>query len=97
MSNLYGSIDLAQLGEIIRKQPNLVKVVEGKDGKKHKYLDVYVNERKEASQFGKTHYLKVAVKKDDAQEDVNYYVGDFQVNEPKEREATSEDVKDMPF
>lgn len=96
-TSYFGSIDLAQLGEIVRTQPNLVKVVTTKDGRQRKFVDVYFNPRKETSQYGHTHYLKVGVKKDEAKEGLNYYIGDFKPNEQQEREATQEDLEQLPF
>lgn len=97
MDSYYGSIDLAQLGEIVRQQPSLVKVVTTKDGRTRKFIDVYFNPRKEASQYGHTHYLKVGVKKAEEKDNLRYYIGDFKPVEPNERPATDEDVGDIPF
>lgn len=96
-TNYYGQIELNTLGDIIRKHPSLVKVVTGKDGKQRKFIDVYFNARKEPSSYGHTHYMRVGVKKEDRQENVNYYIGDFKPSENQEREASADDVKDLPF
>lgn len=98
--SFYGQIDLAILGDIVRKQPELVKIVTGKDGKTRKFIDVYFNPRQTPSNYGHTHYMKVGVKKVEARQDVNYYIGDFKPKEPQqqqERAATSADVDDVPF
>lgn len=96
-TNYYGQIELNALGDIVRQHPNLVKVATGKDGKTRKYINVYFNARQQTSDHGHTHYMKVAVKKDEAKEGLRYYIGDFKPNEPSEREASTEDVKDLPF
>lgn len=96
-TSYYGQIDLAILGDIVRKQPNLVKVVTGKDGKTRKFIDVYFNPRQQADNYGRTHYMKVAVKKEEAKEGLRYYIGDFKPNEKQEREAKAEDVDNLPF
>lgn len=67
MSNLYGSLCLTDIPK------ELITV--GKNGKK--YLNIVVNERREVSQFGMTHYVKAYVRKDQAVEGRNYYIGDL--------------------
>lgn len=67
MANLYGSLCLTDIPK------ELITV--GKNGKK--YLNIVVNERREVSQFGMTHYVKAYCKKEQQREGVNYYIGDL--------------------
>jgi desulfoferrodoxin (superoxide reductase-like protein) len=39
MENLYGQIELTQLGEIIKANPSSVKIVTDKNGVQRKYLN----------------------------------------------------------
>lgn len=65
--NLYGSMCLSDIPkELIRTAGN---------GKK--YLNIEVNERREPSQYGQTHYVKASCRKDQAKEGVNYYIGEL--------------------
>ena len=79
MTNYYGQIDLTKLGQIVKKHPELVKVITFKDGE-HKLLDVSVNERQQVGQHGEAAYVKVKCKKDEQREGLNYYVGDLKVS-----------------
>ena len=95
MANLYGSICLSDIPK------ELITV--GKNGKK--YLNVVVNERREVSQFGMTHYVKAYCKKEQQREGVNYYIGelkpsDYHGNNSNEAHASapaSNSEDDLPF
>lgn len=99
MANLYGSLCLSDIPK------ELITV--GKNGKK--YLNIVVNERREVSQYGMTHYVKAYVKRDQAREGVNYYIGelkpsDYQNNGNAAAPAVSssipgasQDNDDLPF
>lgn len=71
MANLYGSICLSDIPK------ELITV--GKNGKK--YLNIVVNERREVSQFGMTHYVKAYCKKEQQREGVNYYIGELKTSD----------------
>lgn len=65
--NLFGSICLTDIPkELITTAAN---------GKK--YLTIVVNERREPSRYGHTHYIKAYCKKENQQPDVNYYIGEL--------------------
>ena len=66
MANYYGSICLTDIP--------MELITEGKNGKK--YLNIVINERKEVSQYGMTHYVKAYCKKENKREGVNYYIGE---------------------
>lgn len=103
MNNLYGSIDLTILGNIVRQHPSLVREVTFKDGTVHKFLQVDVSERKQPSDKGHTHYIKASCKKEAQVQGVNYFVADLKPstygNQPQQAVvqapvATATDVND---
>ena len=65
---LYGSICLSDIPE------ECIRTSE-KNGKK--YLNIEVNDRREPSQYGHTHYIKASVKAADRKDGVNYFIGDL--------------------
>lgn len=66
-TNLYGSICLSDIPKEL--------IVTAKNGKK--YLNIQVNARREVSQYGMTHYIKAATRKEQRREGVNYYIGEL--------------------
>lgn len=71
--NLYGSICLSD----IPKECITTSLNNGK-----KYLNIYVNERQEQSQYGSTHYIKVRPPKDvTLPEGVKLYIGDLKTSQ----------------
>lgn len=100
MDILTGSICLTD----IKNYPELIKVVSCKDGVTRKYLNISVIERKEPSQYGKTHFISCAPKKDERQDGKNYILGDLKRYEPKPQQAaaptpapTGNATDDLPF
>lgn len=95
MANLYGSLCLTDIPK------ELITV--GKNGKK--YLNVVVNERREVSQFGMTHYVKAYCKKEQQREGVNYYIGELKPSDYQENGNANQGVAnsapgnddDLPF
>lgn len=87
MATLKGSICLTDI-------PKELIVQSEKNGKK--YLNIMVCERQEVSQFGNTHYIRLAAKKDDK----TVYIGDLKPYElqgqpaPQPEEAQDDD---LPF
>lgn len=77
MDSYYGSIDLTRLGQIVRQHPELVKVVNMKDGTQHKFLNIDINSKQQADQYGNVAYLKVACKKAEQRQSLNYYLCDL--------------------
>lgn len=75
--NYYGQIDLTLLGHIVRTNPDLIKKVTFKDGKEHQLINIGVYERKQQSQHGSTHYIKVSCEKDKQVEGCSYYISDL--------------------
>lgn len=110
MSNLYGSIDLTILGNIVRQHPSLVREVQFKDGI-HKMLNIDVNERKQPSDKGATHYIKASCKKEQQVQGVNYFVADLKPSQygaasqqqpavqaaPATAPIENADTSDLPF
>lgn len=92
MSNFYGSIDLTQLGEIIRKHPELVKVSERNQ---HKYLGVDIIEKDAVDEYGHKGFIKVSCKKENRKEGVKYYIANvklsqYQDNAPAQGQYTQQ-------
>jgi len=83
MDNLYGNICLSDIPK------ELITV--GKNGKK--YLYIVVNERREVSQFGMTHYIKAYCKKEQQRQGVNYYIGELKPSSYHSGGATSNPVQ----
>ncbi len=75
---LYGSICLSDIPK------ELIRTSE-KNGKK--YLNIEVNERREPSAYGNTHYVKATVKAAEKREGVNYYIGDLKPSQFDDRPA----------
>lgn len=87
---LTGSVCLTN---IPREQ---VKKVMCKDGIERLYLNIAIVERKEKSEFGHTHFISCAPKKEERKEGVNYIIGDLKVLEPKNVVPTEEEVNYAP-
>ena len=108
MENLYGSIDLTKLGNVVRQHPELIKSVQFKDGL-HKMLKINVNGKMEDN-FGNVAYLRVGIKREDMKQGVSYFLGDLKVsnfnggasrvqrsNTTQESRQTDEGNDDLPF
>lgn len=80
MENLYGTIDLTKLGNIVRQHPELVREVTFKNGEIHKVINVNINQKQQEDQYGNVAYVKVGVKKDDEKQGLNYFLGDLKVS-----------------
>ena len=65
MASYFGQIDFTILSRLWRDHKELFKMVDFKDGK-HALLNVNFNERQQPDDYGNTHYLQAAVRKDDA-------------------------------
>jgi len=91
MALLFGSICLSDL----KNFPELIKEVTLKTGEKKKYINIAIVERKETSQFGDTHFISCAPKKDERKEGVNYIIGDLKTYIP-ESLVTTEQVNQAP-
>ena len=104
---LYGQIDLAVLGDIVRAHPEAVKTFTTKDGKTHKCINITIGERKTPSTYGHTHFLKVGIKKEQQKQGLNYFVGDLkpsqQAEPPKQAQTQPQQMPpkkgddDLPF
>lgn len=101
MSNLYGSICLSDIPK------EEIKSVMCKDGVTRKFLNVRIIERKTPSQYGNTHFISCAPKKDDQKEGVNYFIGDLktsasreermQPQQPEQPQQPQGTVDDLPW
>ena len=105
MGNLFGSIDLTKLGQIVRQHPELVKTANMKDGSQHKFLNIDINEKQEVDQYGNSAYLKVSCKKDQQKQGLNYYLcdlkesqyGNQQQQPAKQAVQVNDNDNDLPF
>lgn len=106
LSDYFGSIDLTKLGQIIRLHPELVKTVNMKDGTQHKFLNVDINAKQQADQYGNVAYLKVACKKAEQKQGLNYYLCDLRLSQnqqqaasqsPQQTQAPASTSDDLPF
>lgn len=108
---LYGQIDLSALGEVVRQHPDAVRVVKTRDGKEHKYINISVCQRRYPDQYGRTHYIRTNVNKDEQKQGVKYFVADLKEsryegakpaapakgNAPAPTETPAEGKDDLPF
>ena len=76
-TSMYGQISLTKLGEIVKKHPALVKEVEFKDGHKEKFLNISILVNDEPNQYGKIGAVRVDCKRDQQQQDLNYWIADL--------------------
>ena len=83
---LIGSICLSNIPR------SEMKKIKCRDGKERIFLNVAVVERKEKSQFGDTHFISCAPKKEERVEGVNYIIGDMKVWEPEPQIPTVEEI-----
>ena len=80
MDNLYGNLDLTVLGNLVRQHPELVRIVDFKDGK-HKLLNIDVFEKQQTDQYGNVATIKASCKKDQQKEGVCYYLSNLKVSQ----------------
>lgn len=71
LMNLIGSICLSDIPKEF--------VTVGKNGKK--YLKVYIGQRRQTSQYGHTHFIKVYVPSDRREEGVEHFIGEAKPSE----------------
>lgn len=110
MANYYGSIDLTKLGQIVKQHPELVKTVNMRDGTQHKFLNIDINEKQQADQYGNVAYMKASCKKAEQKQGLNYYLCDLKESQnsnqqqpqrqqpaPPQQSAAANDESDLPF
>ena len=90
MALLIGSICLSQIPR------SEMKRIKCKDGVERVFLNVAVVERKEKSQFGDTHFITCAPKKEERKEGVNYIIGDLKLWDPEPQMPTTEEIAAAP-
>lgn len=91
---LYGSICVSDIPKELFKKADNGKI----------YLNIAVLERKEKSQFGHTHVISCAPKKEERKEELNYFCGDLKTYE-QPQPVTTEQIaaappavaEDLPF
>lgn len=102
MGNLFGSIDLTKLGQIVRQHPELVKTANMKDGTTHQFINIDINEKQQTDQYGNTAYMKVGCKKDQQKQNLNYYLCDLRPSQYGNQQQPSaphpqNDDSELPF
>ena len=92
LSSFYGSIDLTKLGQIVRQHPELVKIANMKDGTQHKFLNIDISPKQQADQYGNVAYLKVACKKAEQKQGLNYYLTDLKLSQNSQQQGQQQAV-----
>jgi hypothetical protein len=90
MALLIGSICLTDIPR------ELIKNVVCKDGVTRKYLNISVVEMKEKSQFGDTHFISCAPKKDERKDGVKYIIGNLKTYEAQAAQPTPAEIDKAP-
>ena len=90
MALLIGSICLSNIPR------SEMKKILCKDGIERIFLNVAVVERKEKSQFGDTHFITCAPKKEERKEGTSYIFGDLKVWNPEPQMPTAEEIAAAP-
>lgn len=101
----YGQLDLTKLGDIARKNPELVKKVQFRDGREHQLLNVSILAKDEPDQYGKVATVRVDCKKEEQKDGLVYFVGDLKpsTQEQKQEQSTQSvpqtscNPDDLPF
>ncbi len=97
---IYGSICLSDVPK------ELFKKVKCKDGKERIFLNIKVCARKEAGNFGDTHFVSCEpANKDERKEGTNYIIGNMKEYVPKNAAPSQEEIDaaqpanddDLPF
>lgn len=87
---LIGSICLSNIPR------SEMKRIKCKDGVERVFLNVAVVERREKGQFGDTHFITCAPKKEERKEGVNYIFGDLKAWNPEPQMPTAEEIAAAP-
>lgn len=86
----YGSIDLTKLGQIVRQHPELVKTVNMRDGSTHQFINIDINEKQQADQYGNVAYVKVSCKKSEQKQGLNYYLTDLKPSQNNQQQPAQQ-------
>lgn len=88
---MYGSICLSAVPK------ELFKKVMCKDGQERVFLNIKVVQRKEASQYGHTHFISCEPKEQSERQDgVNYICGDLTEFAPQNSAPSPENIQAAP-
>lgn len=103
-TSYYGSIDLTELGNVVRKQPSLVREVQMKSGETHKFVNIDIYCKDEPDGFGNSASVKVGCKKDDRMDGVKYFIGNLKASkygdeqaQPQPQPQSNEHDGGLPF
>ena len=112
MANMYGSLDVTELGNIVRQHPELVREVQMKDGTTHKFLNIDVWEKEMPDQYGNAAAIKVSCKQEERKEGVKYFIANLKQSKfgapqpqpssvlqqaPPPQTETKKEEGDLPF
>lgn len=93
---MYGQISLTKLGEIAKKQPDLVKEVTFKDGHKEKFLNISILVNDEPNQYGKIGAVRVDCKRDQQQQNLNYWIADLKPSQFQDQQSAPQGNWEAP-
>ena len=89
MEIITGSICLSRIPK------ELIKKVMCKDGVERMFLNIAIIEKKEKGQFGDTHFITCAPRKEEQKEGVNYIIGDMKLYVPAPT-VSAQEIDDAP-
>ena len=89
MEIITGSICLSRIPK------ELIKKVMCKDGVERMFLNIAIIEKKEKGQFGDTHFITCAPRKEEQKEGVYYIIGDMKLYVPAPS-VSAQEIDDAP-
>ena len=78
-AQFFGQIDLTKIAAIVQQQPELVRKATFQDGE-HMLLAVNINDMQRTDAYGNTHTITAYCRKDDRQQNLNYFIGNLKPN-----------------
>lgn len=96
MANYYGSIDLTELGNIIKQHPSIVREVQMKDGSTHKFVPIDIWDKGQPDQYGNAASMKVSVKKEERKEGVKYYISNLKQSKYEQQPQAPSVLQEAP-
>lgn len=96
MANFFGSIDLTELGNIVRTHPELVRNIQMRDGTTHKFINIDVLDKGQPDQYGHSASIKVSCKKEQRKEGVKYFISNLKVSQYGGQQQTQQQQSVLP-
>jgi hypothetical protein len=94
---MYGQISLTKLGDIAKKHPALVKEVTFKDGHKEKFINISILVNDQPNQYGKIGAVRVDCKRDQQQQNLNYWVADLRPSQFQDQQTAQQGNWEAPL